>query len=272
MIERFNFYDVRGYLLPGFALLAVAWLPYGLVTDRWPASEGFSIVAALILAWLAGALLQSMTASLMSIRTLGGRAPSHRLLDGDDLNLDTATREALVTRIEHDLGIDVTTPDTDLELRRQTAFARCRSALVQQKQAAYAEQFEGMFALMRGICVAAAAGSAWAGGWLARSFGATGLIDLLAIVSLLALLISLLLHFLGRAAEEQSGSLAFLLMTTLFLGGFSMGAGLAGSDHHVSLAVSMLALAFIAARAYSAYVRFTVIFARTVYLDYLRLG
>lgn len=272
MIERFSFYDVRGYLLPGFAILGFAWLPYGLVSDRWPSSDTLSIVGAIALAWLAGALLQSMTASLVSIRTLSGRTPSHRLLDGDDLNLDTATREALVMRIENELGVDVTTPGTDLELRRQTAFARSRSALVQAKQSAYAEQFEGMFALMRGLCLAAAAGSAWAAGWLARSFGATGLIDLLVNVFLLALLISLLLNFRGRAAEEQSGSLAFLLLAALFLGGFSMAAGLANRDDHVSLAVTMLTLAFVAARSYAAYVRFTVIFARTVYLDFLRLG
>jgi len=35
MIERFNFFDVYGYLLPGGLLMVLTWLPFGLISGRW---------------------------------------------------------------------------------------------------------------------------------------------------------------------------------------------------------------------------------------------
>lgn len=39
MIERFNFYDIYGYLLPGATLVGLLWLPFGIITGTWPAAQ-----------------------------------------------------------------------------------------------------------------------------------------------------------------------------------------------------------------------------------------
>ena len=61
MINKFNFYDIYGYLLPGLVLLTLLWLPYGLITGQWPG--GGQLVTTLLgipLAYVAGHLLRSL--------------------------------------------------------------------------------------------------------------------------------------------------------------------------------------------------------------------
>src|SRR5690242_14645510 len=60
MIEKFNFYDLYGYFLPGAAFLAILWLPYGLVKDAWPPSDWSSAVIVAAIAYFLGHLLQNI--------------------------------------------------------------------------------------------------------------------------------------------------------------------------------------------------------------------
>jgi hypothetical protein len=57
MIEKFNFYDVYGYFLPGVALIAVLWLPFGLVLGKWPSGDIASAVFDVALAYFAGHMM-----------------------------------------------------------------------------------------------------------------------------------------------------------------------------------------------------------------------
>lgn len=60
MIEKFNFYDVYGYFVPGAAFLAILWIPFGLVRHTWPPSTWTDAIVAAVLAYIVGHLLQSV--------------------------------------------------------------------------------------------------------------------------------------------------------------------------------------------------------------------
>jgi hypothetical protein len=56
MIDRFNFYDVYGYLLPGLALVALLGLPGVMIAGNLPSSELVSALAAVAAAYVIGQL------------------------------------------------------------------------------------------------------------------------------------------------------------------------------------------------------------------------
>lgn len=76
MIERFNFYDVYAYLIPGFVLVALLWLPFGLTTDAWPEADVASAVAALILGYVVGLVLHTISARSIQLTGDDGAFPS----------------------------------------------------------------------------------------------------------------------------------------------------------------------------------------------------
>lgn len=57
MIERFNFYDVYGYLIPGVLLGAVLWIPHALVQGLYVPSDLTTALAAVAFAYIAGLLI-----------------------------------------------------------------------------------------------------------------------------------------------------------------------------------------------------------------------
>lgn len=65
MIQRFNFYDIYGYLVPGVVLLTAFWLPFGLVLGRWPSADWSSALVGLVFAYLAGHILRTVTESAL---------------------------------------------------------------------------------------------------------------------------------------------------------------------------------------------------------------
>ena len=97
MVEKFNFYDIYGYLLPGIALCGLIWLPFGLLFHVWPTQELSSALLALVVAYFAGHLLHIFSMNWLLRPTDGdGRFPSARMLDEND---PTFTQE-LKRRIE----------------------------------------------------------------------------------------------------------------------------------------------------------------------------
>ena len=57
MIEKFNFFDVYVYLLPGMALLGLIWLPFGIVAGKWPPADWSSALLLLAAAYIVGHVL-----------------------------------------------------------------------------------------------------------------------------------------------------------------------------------------------------------------------
>ena len=164
MIERFNFYDVYGYLLPGTALLLVLGCPFWLSTNRTPSIELASALLASVIAYFAGHLLQLLSREALPSKKLKGgvyRLHSSIMFDQDDNTWEEAFRRRLAGAIRRHLGLP-----TDTDEQRRVAFEACRQYLQAGDVKSYAEQFQGLYALMRGLTMASILGAALAFGWL----------------------------------------------------------------------------------------------------------
>jgi hypothetical protein len=103
MIEKFNFYDVYGYFLPGFALLALIWAPFGIITHQWPSLALASAVAAIILAYIVGHLIQIIAhhalPSTAKDPSQNERYPSDLFLDDEDKTFSVGFKQSLAAVI-----------------------------------------------------------------------------------------------------------------------------------------------------------------------------
>ena len=172
MKERFNFYDVYGYLIPGFVLLGLLWLPFWLASGNAPSLGFANALGGLFVAYVLGHLLSSVTAAAL---------PSGRRLTPDDIRLpsdDMLDRklglnpEEYIDKLEEkvkEFGIDLSAhrihESERVKLGRR-AFLLCRDRLVLAGKGAYAEQFEGMYTMMRGIAGAGLLSVYYLFGWL----------------------------------------------------------------------------------------------------------
>lgn len=165
MIERLNFYDLYGYLLPGVAVIAVFYGPFWLVGSPHPTWEWSSAVAALVVAYLLGHVLQILA------RTAFGEVPrpSDTLITGPNAFPEKLTT-SLTTLAVEDFGLDLTRAS-----ERQIAFESFRAAIQSKELPSYAEQHQGMYALTRGLAAASVLGAANTLGWtlvaVARAHG-----------------------------------------------------------------------------------------------------
>lgn len=157
MTERFNFFDIYGYLLPGALLLVLVWLPWGLLYGVWPTADWGSALASVAVAYVMGHILYTLSEGAFSskFRYCSGkpRYPSDLLLDAkaeevlpEVYRLTPQTKAQLGLQIMREFGLDITK-----EEKRQLAFFLCRSFLVLNKSAAYSEQQNGMYVFTRGI-------------------------------------------------------------------------------------------------------------------------
>ena len=179
MIKNFNFYDVYGYFLPGFVLLAVLWLPFGIFEGHWPQAEFSSALVAVIAGYIVGHILQAIAQNTIpsTIKDIRGkrRLPSDILLDANLLSLPLGNRQQLsaliLSRFELDVNINLNRATATAEELKQVSSIRndalllCRATLIHNKVASYAEQFEGLYALMRGLAAAFGLGIVYHLGW-----------------------------------------------------------------------------------------------------------
>lgn len=200
MTEKFNFYDIYGYMLPGMALLGLLWLPFGVVWHKWPQTDLSSAVAALAFAYIAGHVLQTFVMGALPPRVRDSRnrlrQPSEFLLDLDDSSFSELFKYSLADAIRALFGIELhlqplLDPAAEADRQREEARKRseavflCRSVLVGAKRATYAEQFEGLYALTGGLAGAFWLGSAYLLGWsLCRVCESLrGLLDLMLLIA-----------------------------------------------------------------------------------------
>jgi hypothetical protein len=177
MIQRFNFYDIYGYFIPGLAVVVLLWLPYAVLSQRWPDAQ--LAVAALGLAYAVGHVVQSMAANSFSAkldRDEQGKAayPSSVVLDQNDQRLDGELKRRIQANVgawfDIDVAVDSAIDDQARKAilkRRQTAFSLCRPIV--NARSAYAEQFEGLYVMMRGLCVAFGLCASYMAGWALAS-------------------------------------------------------------------------------------------------------
>jgi len=120
---KFNFYDIYGFALPGFLLLAVLWLPFGLIDGHWPDAEFSSAILGVILAYIAGHVLQTVAQVAIPSNFLNGRFPSVVFLDAGDETFSTEFKERLARQINRVFQLNASSASSD-------AFERTRSFYV----------------------------------------------------------------------------------------------------------------------------------------------
>jgi hypothetical protein len=138
MMDRFNFYDIYGDVLPGTLLLGIFWLPFGLTTMSLPSSELSSTLLLLVLAYIAGHLMQMvalMVAPIMVLDTKDKkRTRSSVILDQDNTVFSNDFKKRLGKLIENAFDLKIMGAEEEAILDRETAFYQARSYLLLVKR------------------------------------------------------------------------------------------------------------------------------------------
>lgn len=218
MVEKFNFYDIYGYLIPGLVLIGLAWLPMGLLWGQWPKQEIASAILLLLLAYILGHLIQGLCYDILPSTFPDSegqeRYPSSVLLDANDTSLDQETKKRIRSLAAKLFGLDLDANDSDL--RRAAVFFQARSALLKQKGdkgSAYWEQFEGLYAMTRNVSFALGMGAFYMFGWgialachFDRLYSLNSLIASVLVSALLALIIFFFIRNTLSPRRDIAGS------------------------------------------------------------------
>lgn len=282
MIERFNFYDIYAYLIPGFVLVALLWLPFGIAADAWPQADFASAVAALLLGYVVGHVLHTVAGRSIRV-SRRGRFPSDMALAGETKTLSPevvrGVKRALRVRYGLDLGAaesGVTDEDEAAKKRLRDAPRLCREDVLREKVGTYAEQFQGMYALLRGLLAASLLGASFYLGWLLTHLvpdlrsSLAGLVD----VGWMALLIALVLSgALIVLALKKSALLLWSLVLLVGFLGLASGSRLPlDSDRSFILLVAVVGLALVGATSWVAFRRFTLLWADEIFCGFYALA
>jgi hypothetical protein len=177
LIEKLNFYDIFGYLLPGIVFATLLWLPFGLFLHIWPSDLSGALIV-VVLSYIIGHILQDYAVRLLPFSTATDRFGRERL--PSDLMLDvsitfTAETKNMINQLSQkyfDLNLEPqdnpTQPSEHQEtiaMRRRDAFFQARSVLLKDRKTSYWEQFEGLSALMRNVSAACAIVASYFLGW-----------------------------------------------------------------------------------------------------------
>jgi len=277
VIQRLNFFDIYGYLIPGVVLLALA---FPLFSSTWHMGWGEAVVG-LILAYVIGHLLHGLARIFFSFNR-NGRAPSDYLLDQDNQELRPSEKLKLKEKYApQGFFIDDENKDIRSYARVATFFA-CRRFLVAKDVAGYIEQFEGMYSLTRNAAMSTLLGSALYFGIACSSLWRANVIwdnhAMVIVSSLLVLLtgISTLVNQKLFEQKKKTALWAWLAIGSIFLVVFLVGVGAAKKPGFFLDASSAWVAWLIGASCLSAtiqlYVRFrdfALDFSRAVYRDYL---
>ncbi|MGC2476656.1 MAG: hypothetical protein WA485_20145 [Candidatus Sulfotelmatobacter sp.] len=285
MIDKFNFYDVYGYFLPGLALIAVLWLPFGLIAHIWPTADWGSAIIAIALAYFVGHFMLYVSTNVVPSHDVKKskpgkepRSPSQTMLDSDSKDLSPNIRRQIAEAVQKDFNLEVhiETKDGEYDADRKEAFLLARQRLILGKAEGYAEQFEGMYSLARGLVMALWVATAFYSGWVLSVirwiplffFALT--VDFVCLLILVNTAISLSRETdrTRRPPLERRFGLIFLLF-------FLSGGWILGFRYKVetrSCIVLSLAAAValvLSIRCYEQYRVFTVQFAKTVWRNFL---
>lgn len=156
MIEKFDYYDLYGYVLPGLATLALvplAMLWFGVPLGDPDLGEAVLVLAgAYLIGFVLHEIARAAIPSTFSARVGGRRMPSSYLLD----ELSPGSLEsAYVDAVKRAGGPELAGMDTTLDAVRNARFLLARETLMQRGLAAHANHQQGLQALCRGLCAVA---------------------------------------------------------------------------------------------------------------------
>lgn len=173
MMDKFNFFDIYGYLIPGGFWVVLLWLPI-MLSSGVPAGLTAEItVAGLVAAYIAGHLLYGMARNLLPTAAYHDehgepKSLSYCLLATENEHFTPAAkrfsspvREKLAVAVRTRFGIEIS-----VGAQRSDAFYLCRAALAQGQAGAYVEQYQGLNALSRGLATACIFTAAYYVGWI----------------------------------------------------------------------------------------------------------
>jgi hypothetical protein len=272
---KFNFYDIYGFALPGFLLVAILWLPFGLIQKSWPDPELSSALIGVVLVYIAGHLLQTVARQVLPSRLPNGRFPSSVFLDRGDRTFSETFKRRIAGKILDLLGLDVSpglpaqpgdrVPNAVDDIRDEALFL-CRSALIKSKTVSYAEQFEGLYALMRGFSAAFAVAVVYYLGWAYSSLWPGRLSGFVVMVGIMGALIVLRT---GKRSNAAKGVTAAFLLLTAFANGHYLGQSIIGTSEHRNLFIAGAVFSFFAfERCYGSYRAFAQEFVKAIYRDF----
>jgi hypothetical protein len=288
LIEKFNFYDIYGYFLPGAAFLAVVWLPYALVRNSWPSSSWSSAILGIALAYVAGHLIQSV--ATFAIPASNSKTETGQIRNFSEIYLDPPKdpkdavlpepfREKIQALIAAQFGLDLQVGrkgDDAIDKLRNNAFLAARQMLIQGKAVSYAEQFQGMYALMRGLASSFAIGFAYWLGWataMCKSHHLAEVAVSMAAVSLFALVNLPLISLKVSKPAVKRGLERWYAIALLFAFlaiGYVLGLRYTVNGGQSTILAFLSVIGLIAyLRSYGAYRFFAGQFASTVWRDYL---
>jgi hypothetical protein len=189
------------------------------------------------------------------------------LLDRSDTRLSRALKRSLARKIELRLGldtdIDVDGPESDPV--RQDAFFLCRAVLIGEGKARYAEQFEGLYAMMRGLTAAFALGTAYyLGIWLQGCLEwNSGMLDRLIVAAIL---------LWGAAALSRPHPTARVLEMIGVSATVALAGAKAAASYHLVRGAGplfgLVACLTVCIKCYDGYRFWAEEFAKTVWRDY----
>lgn len=290
MTLKFNFYDIYGFALPGFLLLAVLWLPFGLIENRWPDAEFSSALVGVIFAYIVGHVLQQVAGNAIPSDFLAGRYPSSVFLDEKDSTFSKEFKNRLRLQISSTFQLDVSN-----EKERGDAFFLCRSALIKSKTVVYPEQFEGLYALMRGLCAAFGIAVVYYLGWaysgelhrlVPSALGTWQLSGLTVLLGMIIASFALVARDQFTAFKKASENdddrtkygkwtkyakrfMIWSLFAAVFAAGYYLGLSSVNLSEHRGQLIAAAVLSFVASeRCYAGYKGFAQDFAKAVYRDF----
>lgn len=286
MIEKFNFYDIYGYLLPGAVMLLLFWLPIGMAQHKWPSGDWTSALLGAAIAYVTGILLQTFADKVLRSTAAKGhdgdqtydRFPSQQLLDAGG-PLSTTVKTGVADAVEdkfgikkEDLAVDHT-PTKTQDTHRNDAFFLARHFLVAAKEASYVEQYEGMYALTRGLAAALGVAGIYYIGWTLSFLSGSWISTVCYLAICLGIVIALFTTVALILRKTHGSGLEWLAAAGLLLAalglGFGMGHHYEGTAQLPALLLLCALAAFLASvRAYRFYKEFTVTFAVTVWRDF----
>lgn len=279
---KFNFYDIYGFALPGFLLVALLWLPFGLIQENWPSPQLSSALIGIILVYIAGHLLQTVAGLVLPSSLPDGRFPSSVFLDRGDPTFTDMVKERLATKINDTFGLDVrldppvnaTVTDEQrkqVDYVRNDAFYLCRSTLIKSKTVVYAEQFEGLYALMRGLSAGFAVAVVYYLGWAYAGLVPWQWSGVFILTGISGAVFTLIWRRDAKQYDPKTTRyiVSALLLLAAYATGHYTGQTVIGTAVHRNEFLAAAVFSFFAAeRCYNSYKSYAREFAKAVYRDF----
>ncbi|MEA2573461.1 MAG: hypothetical protein QOH93_759 [Chloroflexia bacterium] len=157
MTEKFTFYDIASYIVPGAVMLIlVYWLLVGFfgAAVALPGEDIGQSILLILVSYLLGHLLQGIAIVLQSkIMGRWGGNFTERFMRDSDSNYPSEFKKAIRDGATEVLGLNIDATfgtETGVNNRKQV-FELCRILLVQEKASSQIEFLDGLFALYRSM-------------------------------------------------------------------------------------------------------------------------